>query len=80
MLNVNDDITLFNIYQSKLIKWYDVEGDNMKKSEKKSEMIGVKITPSIKAKLAEIADREDRSISYIVNKLIEEYLKKETQP
>ena len=43
----------------------------------KSEMIGVKITPSLKAKLAEIAEIEDRSISYIVNKLIEDYIKKE---
>lgn len=49
-------------------------------NEKKSEMIGVKITPSTKKKLFEIAEREDRSISYIVNKLIEDFIKKETQP
>ena len=49
----------------------------MKKvSEKKSEMIGVKITPSIKKALTEIAEKEDRSISYIVNRLIEEYINK----
>lgn len=52
----------------------------MKKvNEKKSEMIGVKITPTIKKQLEKIAEREDRSISYIVNRLIEDYIKKESQ-
>lgn len=52
----------------------------MKKlNEKKSEMIGVKVTPTVKKILEEIATKEDRSISYIVNRLIEEYLKKITQ-
>lgn len=48
-------------------------------NEKKSEMIGVKITPTIKKQLEEIAEKEDRSISYIVNRLIEDYIKKESQ-
>lgn len=48
-------------------------------NEKKSEMIGVKITPTIKKQLEQIAEREDRSISYIVNRLIEDYIKKESQ-
>lgn len=53
----------------------------MKKDiEKKSEMIGVKITPTIKKELTKIAEKEDRSISYIVNRLLEDYIKKERQP
>ena len=52
----------------------------MKNEEKKSEMIGVKITPTIKKELTKIAEKEDRSISYIVNKLIEEYIKNKSQP
>ncbi len=44
---------------------------------KKSEMIGFKTTPEIRKKLEEIAKNEDRSISYIINKIIEkEILKK----
>lgn len=73
-------ITLFNIQQKNLIKCYNTKGDDMKKlNEKKSEMIGVKVTPTVKRILEEIAVKEDRSISYIVNRLIEEYLKKESQ-
>lgn len=72
-------ITLLNIYQKDLIKCYDIQGDIMKFVEKKSEMIGVKITPTAKYELTKIAEREDRSISYIVNRLIEEYLKKERE-
>lgn len=41
---------------------------------KKSEMIGFKTTPEIKAALEEIAEREDRTISYIINRILEEYL------
>ena len=43
--------------------------------KKKSEMIGFKTTPEVKAALQEIADREDRSISYIINKILMEHLK-----
>lgn len=33
----------------------------------------------IKNYLEELAKREDRTLSYIVNKILEEYIKKETQ-
>ena len=42
---------------------------------KKSEMIGFKTTPEIKAALEEIAEREDRTLSYVINKILENYLK-----
>lgn len=51
----------------------------MKNTDKKTEMIGVKITAETKKRLTEIAEIEDRSISYLVNKLIENYIK-ERQP
>lgn len=41
---------------------------------KKSEMIGFKTTPEIKAALEKIAESEDRTISYIINRILEEYL------
>lgn len=50
--------------------------------EKKSEMIGFKTTPKIREKLEEMAKKEDRSISYIVNRILSSHLlndeKKET--
>ena len=52
------------------------KGVNMK--EKKSEMNGVKITPTIRKEIQKIAEAEDRSISYIVNRILEEYIKEKT--
>ena len=46
---------------------------------KKSEMIGFKTTPEIKAALEEIAEREDRTISYIINKILERSLNKDAE-
>ncbi len=43
---------------------------------KKSEMIGFKTTPEIRSKLEEIAEKEDRTISYIINKILQEYLER----
>lgn len=42
--------------------------------KKKSEMIGFKTTPEVKAALEEIALKEDRTISYIINRILSEYL------
>ena len=42
---------------------------------KKSEMIGFKTTPEIKAALEQIAEQEDRTISYIINRILEQNLK-----
>lgn len=42
---------------------------------KKSEMIEFKTTPEIKQALEKIAENEDRTISYIINRILEEYLK-----
>lgn len=44
---------------------------------KKSEMIGFKTTPEIRKALEQIAESEDRSISYIINRILLEYLEKE---
>lgn len=41
---------------------------------KKSEMIGFKTTPEIKQELEKIAEKEDRTISYIINKILHEHL------
>ena len=41
---------------------------------KKSEMIGFKTTPEIKSALEEIAEREDRTLSYIINRILEQNL------
>ncbi len=46
---------------------------------KKSEMIGFKTTPEIRKELEKIAEREDRSISYIINRILSEYLEKAKQ-
>lgn len=43
---------------------------------KKSEMIGFKTTPEIRKALEEIAETEDRSISYIINRILQQYLEK----
>lgn len=43
---------------------------------KKTEMIGFKTTPELKETLQKIAEKEDRTVSYIINKAIKEYLNK----
>lgn len=40
--------------------------------EKKSEQIGIRLTPTTKAKLEEICEAEDRTYSYIISRLISE--------
>lgn len=46
---------------------------------KKSEMIGFKTTPEIRKELEKIAELEDRSLSYIINRILSEYLEKANQ-
>ena len=46
---------------------------------KKSAMIGFKTTPEIKEKLEAIAEQEDRTVSYIINKILEMYLNSNIQ-
>ena len=41
---------------------------------KKSEMIGFKTTPEVKTALERIAEEEDRSVSYIINRILQEHL------
>jgi predicted transcriptional regulator len=48
----------------------------MKKVKLKNEMIGVRVSEDVKKSLQKIADREERSISWIVAKIIEDHLKK----
>lgn len=40
---------------------------------KKTEMIGFKTTTEIKAALTAMAQKEDRSLSYIINRILQEY-------
>lgn len=42
--------------------------------EKKTKMIGFMTTPEVKAALSEIAEKEDRSLSYIINRILQQYL------
>lgn len=44
--------------------------------KKKTEMIGFKTTPDVKLKIEEIAEKEDRTVSYIINKILTEYILK----
>ncbi len=46
---------------------------------KKSEMIGFKTTPEIKEALEEMARKDDRTVSYIVNKILKEYIERSTK-
>ena len=41
---------------------------------KKTEMIGFKTTPEVKEALISIAEREDRSVSYIINRILTQHL------
>ena len=47
---------------------------------KKTEMVGFKTTPEVKAALTAIAEREDRSISYIINRILMQYLELSDSP
>ena len=48
--------------------------------EKKSKMIGFMTTPEVKAALTSIAEREDRSISYIINRILQQHLNLPADP
>ncbi len=41
---------------------------------KKTEMIGFKTVPEVKEALLELAKKEDRSLSYIINRILTQYL------
>ena len=43
---------------------------------KRSEFIGLRVTTDIKQKLEKIAEKEDRSIAYVVNLIIVQYFEK----
>lgn len=47
-----------------------------KPTEKKDELISVRVKSPIKEKLLEIAIEKDRPLSWVVNQIIEEYLEK----
>lgn len=47
---------------------------------KKTEMIGFKTTPEVKEALASIAEREDRSVSYIINRILLQHLNLSAEP
>ena len=40
---------------------------------KKTEMVGFKTTPEMKEALLAVARKEDRSVSYIINKILTEH-------
>lgn len=44
--------------------------------EKKTELVGAKITKSQKEALQAIADREERTLSFLTAKAIEEYIER----
>lgn len=54
-------------------------GVKIVKNDKKTEMIGTRITKDQYKEIEKIAEKDDRTISYIVNKAIEEYLKGQGQ-
>lgn len=43
--------------------------------EKRTEQIGIKVTPSTRAAIEEIANREARPISSQINLILEKYIK-----
>ena len=43
--------------------------------EKRTEFIGIKVTPTIKAQIEEIAQREARPVSSQINLILEHYIK-----
>lgn len=44
--------------------------------DKKTELIGAKVTKAQKEALLQIAEREDRTLSYLTSKAIEEYIER----
>lgn len=47
------------------------------KKEKKTEYIGCKATPELKNLLMQIAEKEDRTLSYVICRILEDYVKTE---
>ena len=45
--------------------------------EKKTEIITFKLTPTLKKELECIAKKEDRTLSYVVNRILENYIRME---
>lgn len=43
--------------------------------EKRTEYIGVKVTPTVKAQIEEIAQREARPVSSQINLILENYIR-----
>lgn len=44
--------------------------------EKRTELIGIKVTPTTKAQIEEIAQREARPVSSQINLILESYIKR----
>lgn len=44
--------------------------------EKRTELIGIKVTPTTKARIEEIAQREARPVSSQINLILESYIKR----
>lgn len=42
--------------------------------EKRTELVGVRVAPETKEELEEAAAEDDRTVSYLVNKIITEFL------
>ena len=49
--------------------------ETVKRKEIKSEILTVRVKPSVKKRLEMIAEKEDRNLSYLVNKIVENNLK-----
>lgn len=47
---------------------------------KKSAYITIRTSEEVRAYIEKLAKEDDRTISYIINKILEEYVKKETSP
>lgn len=48
-----------------------VKARTVKKKEKRSELLGALVTPTVKAEVEEIVEREERTRSYVAGALIE---------
>lgn len=46
-----------------------------KKRDKKSEFLSVRIPPALKAKVAKLAEEKERTLSWMIGKIIEHYFK-----
>ena len=42
---------------------------------KKTELIGFNTSKEVKNRIEQLAEQDDRTISYIINKILEEYLR-----